>query len=61
MRRDPNTENEKFENHWRDWINPDTVQSVHDVGLNTLRLPIGYSSYSDIVDKPSEPFEDGEP
>ncbi|EFY84753.1 hypothetical protein J3459_014031 [Metarhizium acridum] len=51
--------NQKFENHWRDWINPDTVQSVHDVGLNTIRIPIGYWSYTDIVDKASEPFADG--
>ncbi|KAJ2979289.1 hypothetical protein NQ176_g3347 [Zarea fungicola] len=52
--------NQKFENHWRDWINPDTVQSVHDVGLNTIRIPIGYWSYTDIVDKASEPFADGD-
>ncbi|KAK9443383.1 beta-1,6-glucanase [Metarhizium brunneum] len=51
--------NQKFEKHWRDWINPDTVQSVHDVGLNTIRIPIGYWSYTDIVDKASEPFADG--
>ncbi|KAM3468130.1 hypothetical protein MY5147_008237 [Beauveria neobassiana] len=51
--------NQKFENHWRDWINADTVQSVHDVGLNTIRIPIGYWSYVDIVDKNSEPFADG--
>lgn len=52
--------NEKFENHWRDWINADTVQSVHDVGLNTIRIPIGYWSYNDIVDTASEPFADGD-
>lgn len=51
--------NRRFENHWRDWINADTVQSVHDVGLNTIRIPIGYWSYVDIVDKGSEPFADG--
>lgn len=51
--------NRRFENHWRDWINEDTVQSVHDVGLNTIRIPIGYWSYVDIVDKNSEPFADG--
>ncbi|CEJ82351.1 Putative Glucan 1,3-beta-glucosidase [[Torrubiella] hemipterigena] len=51
--------NQRFENHWRDWINADTVQSVHDVGLNTIRIPIGYWSYVDIVDKNSEPFADG--
>nr|ABK27199.1 beta-1,6-glucanase [Epichloe festucae var. lolii] len=51
--------NDKFETHWRTWINADSVQSAHDVGLNTLRIPMGYWSYVDIVDKGSEPFADG--
>lgn len=51
--------NRRFQNHWRDWINPATVQSVHDVGLNTIRIPIGYWSYTSIVDTGSEPFADG--
>lgn len=52
--------NQAFARHWRDWINPDTVQAVHDVGLNTIRIPIGYWSYTDIVDKASEPFANGD-
>ncbi|RSL52214.1 hypothetical protein CEP54_011017 [Fusarium duplospermum] len=51
--------NQAFETHWKNWINTGTVQSVHDVGLNTIRIPIGYWSYVDIVDKASEPFADG--
>ncbi|KAI0805060.1 glycoside hydrolase family 5 protein [Xylaria sp. FL0064] len=51
--------NAAFEKHWSTWITPDTVQSVHDVGLNTIRIPIGYWSYTDIVDTASEPFADG--
>ncbi|KAI1848024.1 hypothetical protein JX266_006137 [Neoarthrinium moseri] len=51
--------NQAFENHWKTWIDPSTVQSVHDVGLNTIRIPIGYWSYNDIVDTASEPFADG--
>ncbi|KAI1809315.1 beta-1,6-glucanase [Poronia punctata] len=52
--------NDAFEKHWSTWITPDTVQSVHDVGLNTIRIPIGYWSYTDIVDKDNEPFPDGD-
>ncbi|KAG5978173.1 hypothetical protein E4U55_006314 [Claviceps digitariae] len=52
--------NDKFERHWKTWITPDSVQSVYDVGLNTIRIPIGYWSYTDIVDKASEPFADGD-
>jgi aryl-phospho-beta-D-glucosidase BglC (GH1 family) len=51
--------NDKFEAHWRTWINADSVESAHYVGLNTIRIPIGYWSYVDIVDKASEPFADG--
>ncbi|GAP88873.2 putative beta- -glucanase [Rosellinia necatrix] len=52
--------NAAFEKHWATWITPATVQSVHDVGLNTIRIPIGYWSYTAIVDKASEPFADGD-
>lgn len=51
--------NQAFVNHWSSWINPATVQSVHDVGLNTIRIPIGYWSYDAVVDTSSEPFADG--
>lgn len=51
--------NQAFENHWKTWITADTVQSVHDVGLNTIRIPIGYWSYDNIVYTDSEPFADG--
>lgn len=51
--------NDAFEQHWKTWINADTVQAVYDVGLNTIRIPIGYWSYVDIVDQASEPFADG--
>lgn len=54
------TGNQKFETHWKTWINADSVQSAYDVGLNTIRIPIGYWSYTDIVDKGSEPFADGD-
>lgn len=54
------TGNQKFETHWKTWINADSVQSAYDVGLNTIRIPIGYWSYTDIVDQSSEPFADGD-
>lgn len=54
------TGNQKFETHWKTWIDAGSVQSAHDVGLNTIRIPIGYWSYTDIVDKASEPFADGD-
>ncbi|KAL2201961.1 family 5 glycoside hydrolase [Sarocladium strictum] len=53
--------NAAFKKHWEDWMGPDTVQSIHDVGLNTIRIPIGYWSFSDIVDYDNEPFADPAP
>ncbi|KAJ9224852.1 CAZyme family GH5 [Paecilomyces variotii] len=52
-------QNDRFEDHWKNWITPDSVKSVYDVGLNTIRIPIGYWSYKDIV-LPSEHFPDGD-
>ncbi|KKP00118.1 hypothetical protein THAR02_07770 [Trichoderma harzianum] len=51
--------NDKFETHWSQYITTDDVQQVFDVGLNTIRIPIGYWSLPDIVDSASEPFADG--
>lgn len=51
--------NAAFKQHWSSWITPDSVQAVHDAGLNTIRIPIGYWSFTDIVDS-SEPFPDGD-
>ncbi|KAM5363199.1 hypothetical protein ACJA88_013637 [Fusarium oxysporum] len=52
--------NQRFEEHWKSWIDSDTVQAVHDAGLNTIRIQIGYWSYTDIVDKATETFADGD-
>ncbi|KAG5913691.1 hypothetical protein E4U42_000925 [Claviceps africana] len=52
--------NNKFEEHWKTWLTPDSVREVYDVGLNTIRIPIGYWSYTEIVDKVNEPFADGD-
>lgn len=50
--------NDKFESHWSSWITPQDIQEIYDAGLNTIRIPIGYWSYSDIV-KSDEVFPDG--
>ncbi|KAK7951937.1 uncharacterized protein PG986_007665 [Apiospora aurea] len=44
-----------FDKHYRDWITPTDVQKIHDAGLNTIRIPMGYWIYRDIVDS-SEHF-----
>ncbi|KAK8139887.1 hypothetical protein PG984_001010 [Apiospora sp. TS-2023a] len=44
-----------FDTHYQKWITTDDVQKIHDVGLNTIRIPMGYWIYRDIVDS-SEHF-----
>jgi aryl-phospho-beta-D-glucosidase BglC (GH1 family) len=39
-----------FNAHYARWITPQTIQDIHNAGLNTIRIPIGYWSYRDIVD-----------
>lgn len=38
-------QNDRFEDHWKNWITPDSVKSVYDVGLNSIRIPIGMRSF----------------
>lgn len=44
-----------FDRHYKNWITTSDVQKIHDVGLNTIRIPMGYWIYRDIVDS-SEHF-----
>jgi hypothetical protein len=44
-----------FNAHYARWINPDDIQAIHNAGLNTVRIPIGYWSLPSIVDS-SEHF-----
>ena len=45
-----------FDGHYGRWITPDDIQRIHDAGLNTIRIPIGYWSLRDIVDEATEHF-----
>jgi aryl-phospho-beta-D-glucosidase BglC (GH1 family) len=38
-----------FNTHYANWITPDTIQQIHNAGLNTVRIPIGYWSYRTLV------------
>jgi aryl-phospho-beta-D-glucosidase BglC (GH1 family) len=44
-----------FNGHYSRWITTDHIQQIHDAGLNTIRIPIGYWSLPSIVDS-SEHF-----
>jgi hypothetical protein len=44
-----------FNAHYARWITPSMIQDIHNAGLNTIRIPIGYWSLRGIVDS-SEHF-----
>jgi hypothetical protein len=41
--------NTAFNDHYARWITPDMIQSIHNAGLNTIRIPIGYWSLHSLV------------
>lgn len=50
-----NEANKQFNDHYARWIQESDIQRIYDAGLNTIRIPIGYWSFRDIVDS-SEHF-----
>jgi hypothetical protein len=45
----------KFNEHYSRWITPSMIQDIHNAGLNTIRIPIGYWSLRSLVES-SEHF-----
>lgn len=41
--------NTVFQAHWSSWITQSDIQKMADYGLNTVRIPVGYWMYEDIV------------
>lgn len=56
---DVDSGNKAFQDHWANFITPSDLDTVKSWGLNTIRIPVGYWIYRDIVDS-SEPFPDGQ-
>ncbi|KAL1847720.1 hypothetical protein Plec18170_008381 [Paecilomyces lecythidis] len=48
-----------FQKHWGSWITKDDISQMQSYGLNTIRIPVGYWLYEDIVDSKSEHFPKG--
>lgn len=51
--------NKAFQKHWDTWITKDDITQIASLGLNTIRIPVGYWIYEDIVYKDSEHFPQG--
>ncbi|OXV05484.1 hypothetical protein Egran_06748 [Elaphomyces granulatus] len=51
--------NEVFANHWSTFITQSDIQRMRSYGLNTIRIPLGYWIYEDLVDRGTEYFPQG--
>jgi aryl-phospho-beta-D-glucosidase BglC (GH1 family) len=48
-----------FQSHWNSWITQNDLQQMVNLGLNTIRIPVGYWMREDIVWRDSEWFPKG--
>lgn len=51
--------NAVFQNHWNTWITREDIQKIHDYGLNTIRIPVGYWMLESLPYSDSEHFPQG--
>lgn len=51
--------NAAFQSHWASWITQDDLRQISDLGLNTVRVPIGFWMHEDLVYGDSEHFPQG--
>ncbi|KAI3579443.1 glycoside hydrolase superfamily, partial [Fusarium oxysporum f. sp. albedinis] len=43
--------NAAFKKHWETWIIEDDIKQIASLGLNAVRIPVGYWMYEDIIQK----------
>ncbi|KXN88007.1 Glucan endo-1,6-beta-glucosidase B [Leucoagaricus sp. SymC.cos] len=55
----PESVDEKFNDHWNSWFNQQDVRDFIDVGINTVRIPLGYWIIEDLVDRSTEFYPRG--
>ncbi|KAF5379499.1 hypothetical protein D9615_006486 [Tricholomella constricta] len=55
----PNTVDATFNDHWNTWFTQSDVDQFVDLGLNTVRIPLGYWIVEDIVDRNTEFYPRG--
>ncbi|KAJ7619472.1 glycoside hydrolase family 5 protein [Roridomyces roridus] len=55
----PDEVDDLFDNHWRTWFTQSDVDDFVDLGINTVRVPLGYWIVEDLVDPNTEYFPKG--
>jgi aryl-phospho-beta-D-glucosidase BglC (GH1 family) len=51
--------NAAFQKHWASWITQDDITQIASLGINTIRIPVGYWMKEDLVYSDSEHFPQG--
>ncbi|KAI0714174.1 glycoside hydrolase family 5 protein [Cerioporus squamosus] len=55
----PETAHDKFEKHWSTWFTQSDVDALAEVGINTIRIPLGYWIVERLVDRKTEFYPRG--
>ncbi|KAJ7780285.1 glycoside hydrolase family 5 protein [Mycena maculata] len=55
----PKTVDQIFAGHWLSWFNQTDVDALVDVGINTVRIPLGYWIVEPLVDRQTEFYPRG--
>jgi aryl-phospho-beta-D-glucosidase BglC (GH1 family) len=55
----PHTVDEKFAEHWDTWFTKSHVDQLVEVGINTVRVPLGYWIVEALVNRPAEAYPRG--
>ncbi|KAF5362976.1 hypothetical protein D9758_007129 [Tetrapyrgos nigripes] len=55
----PDTVDEMFEEHWNTWFNQNDVDELVSLGINTVRIPLGYWIVESLVNRDLEFFPRG--
>ncbi|KAF9068441.1 glycoside hydrolase superfamily [Rhodocollybia butyracea] len=55
----PDTVDEIFAEHWNTWFNQTDVDTIQELGLNTVRIPMGYWIVEQLVNRTVEFYPRG--
>ncbi|KAI0026642.1 glycoside hydrolase family 5 protein [Vararia minispora EC-137] len=55
----PDTADATFAKHWATWFTKDDVTKIKDLGMNTVRIPLGYWLVEALVDRSTEFYPRG--
>jgi aryl-phospho-beta-D-glucosidase BglC (GH1 family) len=51
--------NAAFQKHWRSWLNQTDIDTLVELGINAVRIPMGFWILEGLVDRSSEYYAQG--